>query len=54
MGRTNEVRSDYFDSWNSRMAYVLGYLYADGSIDQDYNTLRLHCSLEDEDVLQLI
>ena len=32
MGIKYDVNESFFDSWNTRMAYVLGYLYADGYI----------------------
>jgi hypothetical protein len=32
MGVKYNVNEKFFDSWNTRMAYILGYLYADGHI----------------------
>lgn len=39
MGIKYKVNEDFFRSWNPEMAYVLGYLYADGSLE-DASYLR--------------
>jgi intein-encoded DNA endonuclease-like protein len=51
-----EVNSSFFDSWSSEMAYVLGFILADGSIeDASYlrgKYLRLHSN--DVEILEKI
>ena len=39
MGIKYKVNENFFNNWNSEMAYVLGYLYADGSLE-DASYLR--------------
>jgi intein/homing endonuclease len=33
MGIKYQINESFFGTWNSKMSYVLGYLYADGSLD---------------------
>ncbi|MHB1086730.1 MAG: LAGLIDADG family homing endonuclease, partial [Minisyncoccota bacterium] len=33
MGIKYAVAEDFFDTWSDSMAYVLGYIYADGSLE---------------------
>lgn len=33
MGIKYKVNENFFDSWSKKMAYVLGYIYADGSLE---------------------
>lgn len=42
---------DYFKTWSPNMAYCLGYIYADGYIDNRMFTLRLRCHSKDEEIL---
>ncbi|MFH1402529.1 MAG: LAGLIDADG family homing endonuclease [Patescibacteria group bacterium] len=39
MGIKYKVNEEFFDKWNEEMAYILGYIYADGSIE-DASYLR--------------
>lgn len=39
MGIKYKVNENFFDSWNKEMAYILGFLYADGSME-DASYLR--------------
>lgn len=39
MGIKYSVDETFFDNWTSEMAYVLGYIYADGSLE-DASYLR--------------
>ncbi len=39
MGIKHKVNETFFDTWSAEMAYVLGYLYADGSME-DASYLR--------------
>jgi hypothetical protein len=36
MGVKYSVNEKFFDGWNSEMAYVLGYIYADGSLEDAF------------------
>jgi hypothetical protein len=49
----NVVNHRLFDSWSADMAYVLGYIFTDGSVQAGYGhwTLKLECNTEDEDIL---
>lgn len=56
MGVTYAVNVDFFDSWSDEMAYVLGYLYADGSLE-DASLIRgkyIRVSSTDLDRIQLL
>ena len=33
MGIRYEINQSFFDIWSPQMAYILGFIYADGSID---------------------
>jgi len=49
--KTN-VNAHYFDGpWTAEMAYIVGYLYADGSNQHD---VRLHCTEEDDYIIKEI
>jgi len=42
-----DIDKSFFDNWNSSMAYILGFLYAEGSISQ-YRSLNLGISERDD------
>ena len=44
----------YFDSWSSNMAYILGFLYADGSIARNQLSLSIAISQKDRRILSFI
>lgn len=46
--------TDYFKNENPRMAYVLGFLAADGSIALKNNTLKITLSQKDKELLEQI
>lgn len=35
MGLKYSVNEKFFDAWNKGMAYTLGYVFADGSLERD-------------------
>ena len=45
------VNQHFFDTWSPTMAYCLGYIWADGSID---GRLKLRCTESDADVIYKI
>lgn len=54
-----KVKEDYFDNWFSNMAYVLGFIFADGCIirgtyDGYSDSLKFGVQLSDRDVLEKI
>lgn len=44
----------YFDTWSSNMAYILGFIYADGYIHKDRYVLRLNVQRSDRIILEKI
>ncbi len=47
--------TEYFvRGWNSNMAYILGYIYADGSIQKNLYGLNFLCHTKDEEILLAI
>ncbi len=45
-----ETNVDYFNTWSSKMAYILGFITADGCVDEEY---RLQISLNTKDTCVL-
>lgn len=45
---------DYFNRENSNMAWLLGFLAADGSIEKDRNVIKLSLSSIDKEILEKI
>ncbi len=56
--KKHSVDADYFDEWSSKIAYILGYIFADGSIawdeDKGYYSLTITASEKDKDHLEEI
>lgn len=50
--RKYPVKDTYFDEQNPRMAYILGFLAADGTVRKDSNEIKLGLSSVDEDFLK--
>lgn len=52
----NEINHDFFKSWSSQMAYVLGYAFADGSLidSEPSRTCYLRFHSVDHDILKEI
>ncbi|KXB02230.1 hypothetical protein AKJ44_01000 [candidate division MSBL1 archaeon SCGC-AAA261F17] len=46
------VNSDFFQNWNSKMAYVLGFVFSDGCVDR--TTLSFELQLRDMELLKKI
>jgi len=47
--------STYFSKWSNNMAYLLGYLIADGSVSKGkYGSYRLHLVTCDKDIMDFI
>jgi len=44
----------YFHQWSSDMAYILGFIFADGSINQELTQLSFGNSQKDLDIIQAI
>ena len=41
MGIKHKVNENFFKKWSSNMAYILGYIYADGNLENcDYIRAR--------------
>ena len=50
----HRVKTDFFQKWSNEMAYVLGFLYADGSITDARKTSRtqyIQFASKDRDIL---
>lgn len=45
------VNEEYFSIWTPNMAYTLGYIYADGHINKNGNTLVFRCHSKDEEII---
>lgn len=52
MRKTYTLNEKFFSDWSSEMAYVLGYIYADGYVHRDVAKLRIASS--DLDILKKI
>ncbi len=56
--KKHTVDEDYFDHWSSKMAYILGYICADGNIAWDtqrgYQSLTITASMKDKAHLERI
>lgn len=50
--RKYPVKDDYFSSPSSNMAYILGFLAADGTVRKDKNEIKLSLSSIDREVLE--
>lgn len=50
MRKTHTVNERFFSEWSSEMAYILGYLYADGYMDRDKYRIRL--ASKDKQILE--
>lgn len=48
-----KINTEYFFKWSYSMAYILGYIIADGCIDAD-RALRFNCGPKDIDILKFI
>lgn len=47
------VKDDYFSTQNNRMAYILGFLMADGNVSSTDNRIQISLSEQDADYLQI-
>lgn len=45
------IRRDYFDEWSLSVAYDIGYIAADGNIEEKKGSLRLNCSYRDRSII---
>lgn len=52
--KTSSVNADYFKTWSHNMAYALGYIWTDGSVEKKAGRLRLRCSPCDDYVIHAI
>lgn len=48
--RIHSLNEQYFDEWSSEMAYWLGFIYADGSVQNNDRAHRLKIGLTESDV----
>lgn len=48
------VNHDYFKRWSSNMAYILGFIVADGNIQRDGNYVKVEVKPDDVAVLNFI
>ena len=48
------VNNNYFSSQNERMAYILGFLAADGNVSKQGNRIQSQLSIKDKDQLIMI
>lgn len=52
--RNKSYNIHYFDKWSPSMAYILGFLFADGNINKKKTCIRVQISRRDEAVLHFI
>ena len=50
--RKYPVKDNYFDTESSNMAYILGFLAADGSVGKDTNNIKVGLSSIDREILE--
>ncbi len=48
------INENFFDSWSADMAYVLGYIWSDGSLGvyEGRHKLAFHCTEGDKDIIE--
>lgn len=52
--RATHKKEDYFSTQNSNMAWLLGFLAADGSIRKNENEIKIGLSIKDKEILEKI
>lgn len=52
--RKYKVKDDFFDIETPEMAYILGFIAADGTVRKDTNEIKIGLSVKDEDFLKLL
>lgn len=52
--KKHPVNSHFFKSWSPRMAYVLGFIGADGNICHSGRAHTLHIACDDKDIIETI
>lgn len=52
--KKHAIESHFFKSWSQEMAYVLGFIAADGNIYKNGNIHMLHIACDDLDVIEKI
>jgi hypothetical protein len=52
--RIYNVKDDYFETWSHEMAYILGFISADGSINKQKSSLSIELQMRDKEVLEFI
>lgn len=50
----HEINSNFFETWSSEMAYVLGFITADGNIQQVKKGYHVHIACDDYDIIEKI
>ena len=48
------VKVNYFSTQNSNMAYIMGFLAADGNVSKEGNRIQSQLSIKDKDQLEMI
>ena len=48
------VNNNYFSEQNNRMAYIMGFLAADGNVSKNGNRIQSQLSLKDKEHLEMI
>ena len=48
------INSNFFKAWSSEMAYVLGFITADGNLQQIKQGYHLHIACDDYDIIEKI
>lgn len=52
--RKYSLNEDYFDIENHNMAYILGFIAADGNIAKNSNEIKITLSIKDKEILEKI
>jgi hypothetical protein len=52
MGRKRiyDVKEDYFETWSHEMAYILGFISADGGVNKQQTSLSIELQMRDKEV----
>ncbi len=51
---TYKIDHNFFKNWTSQMAYILGFIFADGNIDKNNVTLAFEQQVRDKEILEKI
>lgn len=52
--RIYDVNENYFNNWSHSMAYILGFISADGSVNKEKSSLSIELQVRDKEILEYL